>query len=624
MSPIASLDSPTTSATVARIERKPSFLRRVPGGIVGIWFIFAALFYFVTGLCAIVNFAWRQPMFDQWRMYESFLTLPFPRNIVQLENGHRPIVPNLVRYAEVYWFAGDQTLQIAVGTACAAMSVIVLAFAGWHDRTFTFAGRCAAALIAVLTVFWLANARMLMHGNESLQVYSLVLCVIVSASCAYTAATRQTVWPMIGASAACSVAMFCFGSGVASFPALIALCILLRVRWRMLLIPAVTLIAMLVLYLYVLPSDDSVRGTLALKPWQSIKTAMTWLSSPWSLAWLSLADPPLAPSVAASFSHKAIGAVLVNTANAATAVTALSWRALTTIIGFAGAIVFVARCVLVFFRARPMSRVETLATMLCLFTLATSFVVAIGRLEYFESNPEQVFADRYLLWSSLFWGGLLTLLLSDAYAARNRWAIGLTGSFVAALPLALHPTHVNGIGWSASVYQGAQRIAASARSGLIDVPLGLQTAETEDGYKTSLALFKEKNLAMFADPAWHLLGTRWDSDVAVDSDIVVDAHWLELVDASGTAARHMEGIVQHGIGHLRHGQLALFDDENQVAGFAEFGRNGKNNHSILFTLPRKRGFEGYAQLNAEHRHFRLVWLDSVQHRAVLLADLPVL
>jgi hypothetical protein len=600
------------------------FLRRLPGVIVGLAFLGAALAYFLSALWAIVNFAWRQPMFDQWRMYGSFLTLPFPQNVFHLENEHRPVVPNLVRYLEVQWFAGDQTLQIAVGTACAAMSVIVLAFAGWRERSFTFPARCAAALIAVLTVFWLGNARMLMHGNESLQVYSLVLCVIVAASCAYACAVRQTAWPMIGASAACTVAMFCFGSGVASFPALIALGVLLRIRWRLLMIPAVALTVLLVLYLFVLPSDEGVRSSLSLRPWLSIKAAMTWLSSPWALGWLSLADPPLAPSLPPRLSQDVIGAALVDTANAATAVTGLSWRALATLLGFAGAVLFAVRCVYVLFRARPMSHVETLATMLCLFTLATSFVIGIGRLDYLQANPDQVFADRYLLWSSLFWGSLLTLLLTDACAARHALAIGATATLVAVLALALQPTHAYSVGWSATVYQISQQIAASARSGLIDVSLGLRTAENESEYKSTLALFRETNLAMFSNPAWHLLGSRWDGEVSSDPDVAVYAHWLESVDASGTTARHLEGAVQKGLGHLRHGQLALIDDDDRIAGFAEFSRIADTKSSIFFSMPRKRGFDGYVAFDATHRHFRLVWLEVTRHRALLLADLPQL
>jgi hypothetical protein len=321
--------SPERSAFVSRACRLFGFMA-------GIFFLAAALAYFLSALCAIVNFAWRQPMFDQWRMYGNLLTLPFPGNIIHLENGHRPIVPNLVRYLELQWFAADQTLQIAVGTACAAMSVIVLAFAGWRDRSLNFAGRCAVVLVAVLTIFWLANARMLMHGNESLQVYLLILCVIIAASCAYTSAIRRTTGPMMAASVACSIAMFCFGSGVASFPALIALSILLRVRWQTLLIPIVTMVAMLLLYLYVLPDDEGVRESLKLKPWQSIKTAMTWLSSPWALGWLSLSDPPLFPDVTRSFSHNPVGSVLEYTADGATAITRLQWRTLTTLVGFFG------------------------------------------------------------------------------------------------------------------------------------------------------------------------------------------------------------------------------------------------------------------------------------------------
>lgn len=81
----------------------------------------AAAAYFISGLCAIANFAWRQPLLDQFRLYETYLTLPFRQNIVQRENGHRPIVPSLVRVAEIHWLHTDQSLQIVLGAAFAAI-----------------------------------------------------------------------------------------------------------------------------------------------------------------------------------------------------------------------------------------------------------------------------------------------------------------------------------------------------------------------------------------------------------------------------------------------------------------------------------------------------------------------
>ena len=610
-----------------KMTQRDALAVRVVAAILGIVFLACALFYLVSSLCAIVNFAWRQPMFDQWRMYQSMLTLPFPSNVIELENGHRPIIPNLVRLAEVRWFAANQMLQLSVGIACAMASLMVLFVVLWRDRALNFSSHAAGSLICVLGIFWLANARMLMHGNEALHAHLLLLAVICAALCVHYSRLQGSAGWLIAASLCCAVATFCFGPGVASFPAVIALGILIRIPMRRLAIPVFVLVVCLLIYLYALPGDDGVRQMLVLRPWESTKTAMLWLSSPWATAWLGLADPPLYPDIAQSFAHNVLGAPLVTSANAIVSITRVSWRTWSMVIGFIGTVLFVMRVIRMWVRREEISLLQLLAIMLGLFALATAAIIGVGRTDAFVSNPDQVFADRYLMWPCLFWCGLALLVLVDIRAMGSRWLTGIGALALLGAPCVMLLMQIHDAGWSAAVYGISQRSAAASRSGVIDLDVVNGNADDLQQFLQTEALFRERDLAMFADPAWHSLGERWTGSLDVDTDVVATANWIEHFENGDPTkpAKHFEGVISKGIGHLRpHGQLALLDDGGRIAGFAEFSSIGRGTRVLMLGVPRKRGFDGYVSTGQTPVHYRLAWLDMRTNRGIVLTQLPAI
>jgi hypothetical protein len=581
--------------------------------------------YALTALCAIANFAWRQPMFDQWRTYKSLLTLPFLHNVLQLENGHRPIVPNLIRVAEVHWFAGNQLLQIGMGTAFAFLTAAIIAATVWRDRGLPLVARAAGVLLAILGVFWLANARMLLQGHESLHAYLVTLMVVCAGLCTWQAYRRNALRWIGIACVACAVATFSFGPGIASFAAVIALMALLRLPWRWLLLPGGVLVACLILYLLLLPGDDGVRHVLDLHPLASARIAAQWLSSPWVNGWLGLADPPVQDWLPPNVRLHATGALLFASANGLTRASGVGWRALSIVFGVAGTMVFLARIAALSWHRTALTQVQALAIALCVFVLATAAVIGIGRLDYLQANPDQVYADRYLLWPCLFWSGLALLLLVDASRRTHRLLAALGLVFVLALPLLMLPTQRAWAGWGATVYRHAQQAAASARSGVFDAdvfPDG-PDASRADVLQT-LALLQRGRLAMFADPGWRLVGTRWKGTYQRGNAYGLGAHLLGTFrdGASGLPAARFEGTVTYGIAALRkRGQLAVLDAADAIVGLAEFSSIGPDAHSLRIDVPRKRGFDGYIRAYDARKAYRLVVLDAANGSATVLATL---
>jgi len=618
-----STDDTLTQPRTGSLRSKSGTATLVASRLLALVFLGWAAFYLLTTLCAIANFAWRQPMFDQWLQYKVLLTVPFPRNAFQLANGHRPVVPNLIRLAEIHWFDANQLLQIFLGTSFAFLTATITAVTVGRDRELPVLARAAGVLLAMLGVFWLSNARMLLHGNESLHAYLVTLMVVCAGLCTWQARHRNSLRWIGIACVACVVATFSFGPGIASFVAVIVLMLLLRTPARWLLMPAGVLVACLILYVFVLPGDQGVRGMLGLNPLTSAKFAVQWLSSPWVNGWLGLADPPLQEWLPPNVRLHAPGPLLLASANGLTRATGVSWQSLSIVFGVAGVIACLARIAALALRRTALSQIQALAVTLCAFAMATAAVIGVGRLNYLLINPGQVYADRYLLWPCIFWTGLALLLLVDAGRRKNFPVIASGLLFVLALPLLMLPTQRAGAGWGATVYRQAQQAGASARSGVFDAKTFPDDPSANHAeVLEALALLKQGRLAMFAEPGWRLVGTQWKGTFRNSNAFGLTAHLLETFrdSQSGLKAAHFEGAVSFGIAPLRkQGRLVVLDETNTIVGLVEFSYIGPGAEPLRMDLPRKRAFDGYIRNYDASKIYRLAVIDTVDGTATVLA-----
>ena len=589
------------------------------------WFVGWSIFFAWTSICAIINFSLRQPFSDEFVNYQTFLNLPFPANVLQPGNGHRPIFPNLIIEAENRWFAADHSLQFVFGLFCAVLTALAVALCAWRERTLTPAARAACIMLGTLGVLGLVNGRMLFHSYESLHVYLLTLSVALAGIATFEAWRRQQWRWLLAACTACTVAMFCFGSGVASFPAVIVLAFALRLPTRWYAIPAAVLAFCLFLYLIALPGDQSVRNVLTFRPLDSLLVAADWISSPWVRLWLGHAPPALDDSFTNAMPYARFGKQVVASATWLQSASGLSWRMLSRLVGFAGIGTFLfllAR--FTFVREAKPTRLQALALMFGLFALATATVISLGRLDYFVKYPEQVWADRYVVWPNLFWCGLAILLIVEAQ--RLHWrTLTLAGSaFLILLPLVALPTQYTYAGWASIVYRHSQQAAAIVRSGLFEAGLFPSGDDASaDDVQRSLTLFKQRRLAMFADPAFEKIDSTWSGPVESSTQLKGEAHVYNTLDdpLSGIHAAHFEGKVDAGAAEIqREGQLAVLDEDNRIVGLAEFSYIVRDS-ALLYDTPRKSGFDGYIRNYHSDSRYRLVFLPRGQSRAMLLADI---
>jgi hypothetical protein len=617
------LDTPMSSGSA------PSILSHIATRyVLPAWFWGWALFFAWTSICAIINFSLRQPFSDEFVNYQGFLNLPFPANVLQPGNGHRPIFPNLVIEAENRWFAADHSLQFILGLFCAVWTALVIALCAWRERALSPASRAACVMLGTLAVLGLVNGRMLFHSYESLHVYLLTLSVALAGIATFEAWHRQQRRWLVLACVACTVAMFCFGSGVASFPAVIVLAFALRLPARWYAIPFAALVFCLFLYLFALPGDQSVRNALAFRPVDSALVAADWLSSPWVRLWLGHAPPPLDDSFTGAMPYARFGPQVVASASWLQGASGLSWRLLARIVGFAGIVLFLLLLGrFTFVREAKPTRLQTLALMFCLFALATATVISLGRLDYFAKYPEQVWADRYVVWPNLFWCGLMILLVLEAQ--RLRWmALTAFGTvFLVLLPLVAVPTQQTYAGWASIVYRHSQQAAAIVRSGLFEAGLFPSGDDASaDDVQRSLALFRQRHLAMFADPAFERIDSILNGAIERSDRIKADVRLYNTLDdsLSGIHAAHFEGTVTAGAAEIqRDGQLVVLDESNRIVGLAEFSYIVRD-HALLFDTPRKAGFDGYIRSYREDGRYALAFLPRGQGATVVLCDIPPL
>ena len=575
----------------------------------------------------IANFAWPQLAFDQFRSYTFYLGMPFPENVLMMENGHRPIIPALLRVLEIHAFSANQFLQIAFGTVCATLTASAIAITAWRETDSDATVRAAGVLLALTGIFWLGNARMLLHGTESEHVYLVMLCALSGALMVRRAVADDRASWMVGAAVACTVATFTFAAGIALYPTFLLLGWLLEARWRHLLIIVAVAALCLVLYLLLLPGDGGVRSSLDIRPLDSLIVAARWLASPWITGWLGFADPQTHQLVLGT----SLGLAMKHSANLLQELLNLQWKTTgASLVGMTGLVVAVASIVIKGFRRGPMTATQTLAFALMMFAAATAVIIAIGRLDYLDRVPEQVFADRYLVWPCLFWMGIGLLLLSVANKQHAFLRIGLL-VFACLLPVALFPFQQYGAGWGASVYRNNQASAAAAMSDLFDDRLFITNDDaTLEQRLLSYQLLRERQLGPFRFAGTRALGQVLAAEPLAESDDL-GVHVQDLIvvtDArDARAGARFEGVVETGIRAIRdRGPLAVIDPDRRIVGYAMFTNIGKSMHLPILSLPRKRGFDGYVRGYDPALGYRLVSLDiaGTNGAAWTLAELPPL
>lgn len=594
-------------------------------GLVALFLLAVAMLWFWSSLATVATFALRYPAFDQYRLYSIYLGLPFPANAVQLENGHRPILPALLRLAEVHWLDANQILQVIVGLAAAITSLVLLVRAIARERSILDITSAASIIFVVLALFWLGNARVLIHGDESVQMYLVVLCVVLAILTIGRTRTRPSAKATALTCASCVGAAFTFGTGMASFGAATFLGAIARWRAGAFAALAVAFIATSSLYLLGLPGGAGIRHTLLLAPRENFAILLRWLSAPWMCAWLGHGDPLLAGWWRDDPSSGSLAHIALESARSISAIfgdQAAMQEGL--LIGTFGATAFVVAALDAWRHRARLSSVRFTAIGLSTFALGAAVIICVARLDAFRQFPGEVFADRYLPWSSLFWLGLALYAL-DSVPRKASYELGAAFAAIAAVILFL-PSQSSQAGWSATVFRDVQQSAAAAQLGVWDPEvLPDDRSSHRDSTLRSLGLLRERGLAMFAEPEFKLMEADRRFLSASPSDLSGVAHVTRVFhDSWGNRdVAAFEGLLPKNSGQSSWMLLAVIDADGALRGLAKQSFITYAAHSLRLTIPKTlRGFGGYVTAPRPGEKLTILALDPDSLRVA--ATVPLL
>jgi hypothetical protein len=466
-----------------------------------VWLALAAVVV-VWGVWSIWGFSWRDLYADQWRIYGKLLLVGFPQGLWLADNAHPSALPNLVRFYSLYAQRLNLELQVVLGllfTLAALISAVCLI---WRDRTLCRLQRSMAVFWVCVAIYWLANARMLMHPHESIHTYSLVWMLMLVGVGLVSGARASTSrhWPWWVCGVAAVIATFCFGPGLVVPTASIMVALLLRLPWPKLGFLLCGFLVSIALFFLVLTGSEHVPQLLVLRGWRNIEIMGQWLSTPITQCFFPFLDPNLAHWVPYPLSRFS-----AHTANLYFAHQGNIWRNTwpQAGVGLSGMIVVLITSFRIWYNRRPLGDTQLLGLLLAWFGLGVAALISLSRLEVFEQYPDQVYANRYLPWSCLFWCGLVLLFVGQQEIGRKKkYAWQATGLLMFAVVMVFNPVF---IGWSRAVHA---LIQVHAMAVLLDqytptLPQG-ETQPLE--VKQALPSLRENRLAMFAWPSANWVG----------------------------------------------------------------------------------------------------------------------
>jgi hypothetical protein len=479
-------------------------------------------FYVISGLAVMILLSPQIPYADSWRFLAQLLELPFPQNILASDNGHREIIPNLIRLADLHWFSAAQSFQIFCGIAFALLT-LGLFLRVIYVSQITPATKIIVILFGVLAIFWLGNIRILGHASEAIHAYLITACLIQGIALLINDTAKPTRYLLKGCSVGALglIASFSFGSGIACFAAFYIVLAIKKSRWQLWL--GVTLCFLLVIALSIFSGST---GSFIFSPFAQLNTLLSWISAPIVYA----AWPLLDPAIAAQIPVKIIQQFSTNVSSSIEAaigpVVFGPWPV--KLISLTALILLLRETWLL--RSKYFA-IPMLGVAISWFSVAVGSLIAIGRYEYFLDNPEQVMAARYIVWSSWFWAGLGIAMISRKTENSRHLAVAL---FVS---LALLPSQI----WMAKLGISTKN---AAEFGALAVALDAYNSDTKLGENIPAEMshilpeLKNRKAGIFLWPEMNLLNDHSSVQkliatdaILIKSEIVINMtgdEWQEL------------------------------------------------------------------------------------------------
>jgi len=534
-----------------------------------LWLLALLLFalaavHLTNAVSTVSRFTLNHVFQDQFRLNLRYLTVPFPLSVFELENGHRPVLPGLVRWLELNYFAGTVTLQFVSAWASAAVAVGLLFVRCWS--AFDWPRRVMLFCTVATTIFWIANARMFIHAYEATHLFYIFVSLVVALYAVSGEAEVTMPRVALGCFAA-ALATFTFGPGVVVYGAVAAVLVLRRAPWKTLATAVVVAVVVFAVYSFGLPGSAgvSVSGESI-----SLVTTSYFVLARMAAFWVELC----ALSYAADTVQRAVLVAICSVVVAATLFHAFH----------------------LWWTRQRFSPAMLMALGILLFGVVTNALIAVSRTAHFQAIPQELFADRYLFWSALLWLGLATYWLSLPQRSRSF-------SLVIALVIMTVATLAFGQAnwwrsWASSTYRIVELTSVAMQLGIPHNHRLQEVSALDIGQvQASVDAMRKARVSTFARDSGSWLGRTLvlpsptlEILIAVSTDtrdMPTDSPWEIL---GGTAMARIDAY------QLSGWQLWVSDENGKVIGMcAKTGLRTKSTDYSRYFKPIYNQFDCYVQ-----------------------------
>ncbi|MCZ6784294.1 MAG: hypothetical protein O7G30_13385, partial [Proteobacteria bacterium] len=335
------------------------------------------------------------PIFDDWRILDSYFSTPLLDWLVAPQNGHHVPLTLLLFALDYEWFGGRMHLLTVASVFCAWVTSVVLFLGLWISRGVGDPLSRALFGFVCFAFFWAAGSYDLLWGMNQGSVLARLL-LFLALSCAMALRRRLSeadgagLWLPAAAVSVGLLATFSHGMGFAVWISLVAVSLAGRLPWRVTFVFVAAGAVSLAIYLLGIEGGPEIAsaGDALLRPVDLLEFTVAFIGAPVAVTLTGLGA--LAPE-SVYFASRWFGGVGLA----------------------AGAGLLLAR------RCRVGPWLEfSLGPMT--FAVAGAAMVALVRLPNFP--PEQSVDLRFLGWSSLYWIGVIVAVGTLIRGARARAA----------------------------------------------------------------------------------------------------------------------------------------------------------------------------------------------------------
>ena len=324
-------------------------------------------------------------------------------------SGHRDVLPYLAFFIDMHYFDGLNHFLVCVGVLLDLCILMLLISGLCLDHRLDSVNRIILGVFVITEFTWLLNIALLGWGFMSTQYYLAILACLLSAHFLWRyLATDATYWLWLCLLAGI-VSTFSFGVGLLVWPILIYLALLTR-RFSRVWLPIFIGLPLCFGLFLLLPGSNQVTSVFHLQPIPALTFLFQLPGGPVYFLLRSLHLP--GADILKTFSF------YIGTGAATLAIVMLCWR---------------------LYKALVPGLAETFALVLMLIGLGAPLMISTIRPAGFLDPC----ADRYQIWATLLWVGLLIQFMVSFETSGSRKPMLALRFLMISLPVLALPSQLD-------------------------------------------------------------------------------------------------------------------------------------------------------------------------------------